>query len=91
LHAVNTTSKSNSRGKGVLTYELLLLLVSMIWGSALVAQQIGLRHTSTVHSGFITGFYILLVPVPGMFSGTWCRSDCGLSSWFSRRNRGEGE
>jgi drug/metabolite transporter (DMT)-like permease len=36
-------SGSNSRGQGVLKYELLLLLVSMIWGSAFVAQQIGMK------------------------------------------------
>jgi drug/metabolite transporter (DMT)-like permease len=36
-------SGSNSRGQGVLKYELLLLLVSMIWGSAFVAQQIGME------------------------------------------------
>jgi hypothetical protein len=39
---MNTTSKSNPRGRGAFKYELLLLLVSMIWGSAFVAQQIGM-------------------------------------------------
>jgi drug/metabolite transporter (DMT)-like permease len=124
---------SPSRGKGALKYELLLLLVSMIWGSAFVAQQIGmekglgpmtfnglrftlgcfalipvllwrkknlvlsdtkarlpykaclsaglflfvgsalqqigLQYTSTANSGFITGFYILFVPMMGVFFG----------------------
>lgn len=124
---------SPSRGKGAFKYELLLLLVSMIWGSAFVAQQIGmeqglgpmtfnglrftlgclvltpvilwrkknsiisdteaglpykaclsaglilfvgsafqqigLQYTSTANSGFITGFYILFVPLMGMFYG----------------------
>lgn len=132
-HAMNTTSESNSRGKGAFKYELLLLLVSMIWGSAFVAQQIGmakglgpmtfnglrfalgclslvpviiwrkknltisdrdaelpykaclgaglflfaaaafqqigLQYTSSANSGFITAFYILFVPVLGMFFG----------------------
>ncbi len=122
-----------SQGKGALKYELLLLLMSMIWGSAFVAQQIGmekglgpmtfnglrfalgglvlvpviawrrknlapaygvgnlpckgslvagvflfaaaalqqigLQYTSSAHSGFITAFYILFVPVLGMFFG----------------------
>ena len=128
---MNTTSGSNSRG--ALKYELLLLLVSMIWGSAFVAQQIGmekglgpmtfnglrfalgclslipvilwrkknlaiaegetrlpykaslgaglflfaaaafqqigLQYSSSANSGFITAFYILFVPVLGMFLG----------------------
>lgn len=50
------------RGRGTLKYELLLLLVSMIWGSAFVAQQIGMQHTTSANSGFITGFYILFAP-----------------------------
>ena len=32
-------------------------------------QQIGLLYTSSANSGFITGFYILFVPVIGMFFG----------------------
>jgi len=130
---MNTTSEWGARGKGALKYELLLLLGSMIWGSAFVAQQIGmkkglgpmtfnglrfglgclflvpvimwrkrnlapvdgeaklsyqdslgaglflfaaaslqqngLQYTSSAHSGFITGFYILFVPVLGVFLG----------------------
>lgn len=126
-------SGSSSRGEGVLKYELLLLLVSLIWGSTFVAQQIGmekglgpmtfnalrfalgclslvpvilwrkknlapvggeaglpylgsvgaglflfaaaalqqigLQYTTSAHSGFITGFYILFVPVLGMVFG----------------------
>lgn len=120
-------------GKEVYKYELLLLLVSVIWGSAFVAQQIGMekgigpmtfnalrfalgslclvpiilwrnRHnprppgaagfpvkwsliaglflfaaagfqqiglmsTSSANSGFITAFYILFVPLIGLFFG----------------------
>ena len=37
---MNTTSESNSRSKGAFKYELLLLLVSLIWGSAFVAQRV---------------------------------------------------
>lgn len=118
---------------GALKYELVLLLVSVIWGTAFVAQQIGmekglgpmtfnglrfalgcvslipviiwrnnhlpevdrkkrlpyigcfgagiflfaaaafqqigLQYTSSAHSGFITGFYILFVPLLGLFLG----------------------
>ena len=123
--------QSKNQGKGILKYELLLLLMSMIWGSTFVAQQIGmekglgpmtynglrfalgcivlvpvilwrkknlppaeeatplpykgslfaglflfaaagfqqigLQYTSSANSGFITGFYILFVPLIGMF------------------------
>ena len=40
---MNTAGESNCRGQGALKYELLLLLVSLIWGSAFVAQQIGMQ------------------------------------------------
>jgi drug/metabolite transporter (DMT)-like permease len=128
-----TTSESKPGGMGVFKYELLLLLMSIIWGSAFVAQQIGmqkglgpmtfnglrftlgclslipvilwrkknaepaagetrlpykaaigaglllfaasalqqigLQYTTSANSGFITGFYILFVPVLGMLLG----------------------
>ena len=38
---MKTSSELNSAG--TFKYELLLLLVSMIWGSAFVAQQIGME------------------------------------------------
>lgn len=130
---MNTISESTPRARRAVKYELLLLLVSMIWGSAFVAQQIGmqrglgpmtfnalrfalgcislvpivlwrkknrapddgvqklptlssvgagvflfaaagfqqigLQYTSSAHSGFITGFYILFVPILGWFFG----------------------
>jgi len=130
---MHTTSGSKPGGTGVFKYELLLLLMSMIWGSAFVAQQIGmeqglgpmtfnglrfalgcvsllplilwrkknlpaseresklpykacvgaalllfaaaalqqigLQSTTSAHSGFITGFYILFVPVLGILLG----------------------
>ena len=127
------TNESKPGGRSAFKYELLLLLISMIWGSAFVAQQIGmekglgpmtfnglrfslgcvsliplilwrkknfpvsdrkaklpykaclgagiflfagaalqqigLQYTSSANSGFITGFYILFVPVLGMCFG----------------------
>ena len=38
---MNTTSELNS--PGAIKYELLLLLVSMIWSSAFVAKKIGME------------------------------------------------
>ena len=130
---MNPTSGSKPGGMGVFKYELLLLLTSIIWGAAFVAQQIGmerglgpmtfnalrfalgclslvpvllwrrrgreiaseptnlpiagsvwaglflfaaaslqqigLQYTSSANAGFITGFYILFVPVLGLFFG----------------------
>jgi drug/metabolite transporter (DMT)-like permease len=137
----NNENKSKPRGIGVFKYELLLLLMSMIWGSAFVAQQIGmekglgpmtfnglrfalgclsliplllwrkknlpaadrepklpykaclvaglflftasalqqigLQYTSSANAGFITGFYILFVPLLGLFFGHKAR----MSLW----------
>jgi len=130
---VAATTEAKLRKSGALKYELLLLMVSIIWGSAFAAQQIGmqkglgpmtfnglrfalgslalipviiwrkkmagdarvegklphmgsvaagvflfaaasfqqigLQYTSSANSGFITGFYILFVPLIGMFFG----------------------
>jgi drug/metabolite transporter (DMT)-like permease len=138
---MNNPNESKPRNKGVFKYEFLLLLVSMIWGSAFVAQQIGmekglgpmtfnglrfalgcvsliplilwrkthlpasngtaklpskaclgaglflfaaaalqqvgLQSTSSANSGFITGFYILFVPVLGLCFGHKAR----MSLW----------
>ena len=41
---MNTTSGSKPGGRGVFKYELLLLLTSIIWGAAFVAQQIGMER-----------------------------------------------
>ena len=40
---MNAAGASHSRGQRALKYELLLLLVSLIWGSAFVAQQFGME------------------------------------------------
>jgi drug/metabolite transporter (DMT)-like permease len=124
---------SKPSGRGAYKYEILLLLMSMIWGSTFVAQQIGMQkglgpmtfnalrfalggislvpliawrkkssvpaadeavlpvkwsviaglflfaaagfqqvgllYTSSANSGFITAFYILFVPLIGLFFG----------------------
>lgn len=135
---MNSTSGAKPGGMGVFKYELLLLLTSIIWGVAFVAQQIGmerglgpmtfnglrfalgclslvpvllwrrrgrevasgppnlpisgsvwaglflfaaaslqqigLQYTSSANAGFITGFYILFVPVLGLFFGHLARA-----------------
>ena len=130
---MTVTVQSKPRRKGVFKYELLLLVASLIWGSAYAAQQIGmekglgpmtfnglrfalgsltllpiilwrkrgvrpnteeaklpvkwsvaaglalfaaagvqqvgLQYTSSAHSGFISGFFILFVPLIGLLLG----------------------
>jgi drug/metabolite transporter (DMT)-like permease len=39
-----------------------------LFGAAAL-QQIGLQHTTSAHSGFITAFYILMVPLLGLCFG----------------------
>ena len=42
-------------------------------------QQIGIMYTSVGKAGFITAFYIIIVPILGLFLG----KKCGLSIWIS--------
>lgn len=68
--------------------------VSLVWWGGLIAgavlftgaamQQIGLQYTSAGKAGFITGLYIVLVPMTGLFIGhrisleTWIGAACAL-------------
>lgn len=67
---------------------------SLVWWGGLIAgavlftgaalQQIGLQYTSAGKAGFITGLYIVLVPMTGLFIGhrisleTWIGAACAL-------------
>ncbi len=42
-------------------------------------QQIGIAYTSVGKAGFITAFYIIIVPIIGIFLG----KKCGISVWIS--------
>lgn len=42
-------------------------------------QQHGIRYTTAGKAGFITAFYIIIVPILGLFLG----KKCGLSVWIS--------
>ncbi len=60
-----------------LSADLLLLLVALIWGFGFVAQRVGIQHTTAGKAGFITGLYVVLVPMIGLAfgqrttAGTW--------------------
>lgn len=59
-----------------------MVLGSMVLGAVLTVginlQQVGLLFTTVTNSGFITGLYVILVPLLGLFLGmrsglgTWC-------------------
>lgn len=51
--------------------------IALTLGSTL--QQIGIMDTSVGKAGFITAFYIIIVPILGLFLG----KKCGLSVWIS--------
>ena len=51
--------------------------VALATGSTL--QQFGIMYTTVGKAGFITAFYIIIVPILGLFLG----KKCGLSVWIS--------
>lgn len=64
LHKLNGESKKEESGK-------VLLIGGLVCGVLLFAasslQQIGLKYTTAGKAGFITAFYIVIVPVLGIF------------------------
>ena len=63
----------NGRGKSCKQAFLPLLQGGLIAGTALFAgatlQQVGLVHTTAGKAGFITGLYVIIVPIFGLFLG----------------------
>lgn len=63
-------------------YQKTLLIGGICCGAALgVAsslQQIGILHTTVGKAGFITTFYIIIVPIIGLFF----KKRCGLNVWI---------
>ena len=47
----------------------------LFWGATL--QQVGLVYTTAGKAGFITGLYVIIVPLMGLFVGHWP----GLGGW----------
>lgn len=64
LHRLNGENKSNGSGK-----ELLVggIACGVLLFAASSLQQIGLQYTTAGKAGFITAFYIVIVPVLGVF------------------------
>ena len=62
------------RGRKIASKPTKLPIAASVWAglflfAAASLQQIGLQYTSSANAGFITGFYILFVPVLGLFFG----------------------
>lgn len=58
----------------------------MLGGALYIAatlQQIGLAYTTAAKAGFITGLYIVLVPIMGMFIGQKIDKGAGIGMLFS--------
>lgn len=66
-------------GKKVALFGKLNLLYGAIGGfflfSGATLQQIGIQYTTTGKTGFITGLYVVLVPVIGIFTGQKARKE----------------
>ena len=62
-------------------YQKKLLIGGICCGLALgvasCLQQIGIQHTTVGKAGFITTFYIIIVPIIGLFF----KKRCGLNVW----------
>ena len=69
--------KMNSTDKKRLLLGGICCGIALTLGSTL--QQIGIMYTSVGKAGFITAFYIIIVPILGLFLG----KKCGLSVWIS--------
>lgn len=59
-------NNNGNTNKGILGAGVLMGIVLAI---ALNLQQVGLLYTSVTNSGFITGLYVILVPIIGLFLG----------------------
>lgn len=71
LQKLNPDKKEDQEGKSVLENQKMLLIGGICCGICLFAastlQQVGMQYTTVGKAGFITAFYIVLVPVLGIF------------------------
>jgi len=66
--------KKNQAPRAPLKYGILAGLI-IFAGASL--QQVGLVYTTAGNAGFVTGLYVVIVPVLGLFS----RQSCGKRTW----------
>lgn len=76
-------NQGKSKKKMILSEKKRLLLGGACCGIALTTgstlQQFGIMYTTVGKAGFITAFYIIIVPILGIFLG----KKCGMSVWIS--------
>lgn len=67
-------------GKQIYQKRLLIggICCGMALGVASSLQQIGIQHTTVGKAGFITTFYIIIVPIIGLFF----KKRCGINVWI---------
>ena len=77
-------NRGKVRKKTNFTEKKRLLLGGICCGVALATgstlQQFGIMYTTVGKAGFITAFYIIIVPILGLFLG----KKCGLSVYYGR-------
>ncbi|GHV84732.1 permease [Spirochaetia bacterium] len=74
---VPTSVETGMPFKSPLNKVLMTLLAGTVLFVAVVLQQAGLMFTTVGNAGFITGFYVVLTPVFGIFIG----KKTGLPTW----------
>ena len=76
-------NRNKSKKKMTLTEKKRLFFGGICCGAALATgstlQQFGIMYTTVGKAGFITAFYIIIVPILGLFLG----KKCGLFVWIS--------
>lgn len=76
-----TAEEGEGKKRGKETRNKLLAggsLCGLVLCAASCFQQIGIQHTTVGKAGFITAFYIIIVPVLGIFLG----ERCGCTVWL---------
>ncbi len=72
--------KANLLGKLNLTYGL---IGGFFLFSGATLQQIGIQYTTTGKTGFITGLYVVLVPIIGIFTGQRARKEVWIGCFLA--------
>lgn len=67
------------RRSSMRSYWGIMLIAALAMAAGGILQQAGLVHTSAGVAGFITGLYVIIVPLLGLFIGYWVRT----STWVA--------
>lgn len=77
---LDKSKKNNESGNKLITKKILVpgVLIGSIAYAGSTLQQMGLIYTTAGKAGFITGLYMVIVPIIGIFLG----QKIGKNSWF---------